>query len=187
MRPLRIFLAYFAVKDINGKVRKGIAKCAKVGVLLAAFWMLAAFVRLGCMAENTAPVGKIEDILAALKSDREPGVAVLVLQNGRTVFKRGYGVSDLRSLRKIDARTNFRLASCTKQFTAMAVMLLLHDGKLRYEDGITDIFPDFPEYGKAISIRNLLNHTSGLLDYEDLMAKPAVGTPPEQIPQTGAA
>jgi CubicO group peptidase (beta-lactamase class C family) len=62
-------------------------------------------------------------------------------------------------------------------------MLLVHDGKLRYEDRLTDIFPDFPEYGKSISVRNLLNHTSGLLDYEDLMAKPAAGTPPEQIPQ----
>ena len=99
------------------------------------------------------------------------------------MFERGYGVADLRSRRKIDAHTNFRLASCTKQFTAMAVMLLVHDGKLRYEDRLTDIFPDFPEYGKSITIRNLLNHTSGLLDYEDLMAKPAPGTPPEKIPQ----
>ncbi len=88
------------------------------------------------------------------------------------MFERGYGVADLRSLHKIDAHTNFRLASCTKQFTAMAIMLLVHDGKLRYEDRLTDIFPDFPEYGKSITIRNLLNHTSGLLDYEDLMAKP---------------
>ncbi len=86
----------------------------------------------------------------------------------------------LHSFPKIDAHTNFRLASCTKQFTAMAVMLLVHDGKLRYQDRLTDIFPDFPDYGKSITIRNLLNHTSGLLDYEDLMAKPAAGTPPEE-------
>ena len=97
------------------------------------------------------------------------------------MFERGYGVSDLRSLRRIDAQTNFRLASCTKQFTATAVMLLVHDGKLHYEDRLTDIFPDFPAYGKSITIRNLLNHTSGLLDYEDLMAKPAAGTPPEKF------
>ena len=83
----------------------------------------------------------------------------------------------------LTAQTNFRLASCTKQFTATAVMLLVHDGKLHYEDRLTDVFPDFPAYGKSITIRNLLNHTSGLLDYEDLMAKPAPGTPPEQIPQ----
>jgi len=86
-------------------------------------------------------------------------------------------------LHGIDASTNFRLASCTKQFTAMAIMLLVHDGKLHYENRLTDVFPDFPQYGRSITIRNLLNHTSGLLDYEDLMAKPPAGTPEEKIPQ----
>jgi CubicO group peptidase (beta-lactamase class C family) len=51
----------------------------------------------------------------------------------------------------------------------MSVMLLVHDGKLRYEDQLTTVFPDFPGYGKTITICNLLNHTSGLPDYEDLM------------------
>jgi CubicO group peptidase (beta-lactamase class C family) len=84
-------------------------------------------------------------------------------------------VRDLRSKARIDAHTDFRLASFTKQFTAMAVMLLVHDGKLRYGQTLTDIFPDFPAYGKNITIRNLLNHTGGLPDYEDLME--AVETP----------
>jgi CubicO group peptidase (beta-lactamase class C family) len=78
-------------------------------------------------------------------------------------------VRDLRSKVKIDAHTNFRLASFTKQFTAMAIMLLVHGGKLRYDQTLTEIFPDFPAYGKTITVRNLLNHTSGLPDYEDLM------------------
>jgi len=64
------------------------------------------------------------------------------------------------------------LASCSKQFTAMAIMLLVHDGKLRYDQKLTDVFPDFPAYGKSISIRNLLNHTAGLQDYETLMERP---------------
>jgi CubicO group peptidase (beta-lactamase class C family) len=59
----------------------------------------------------------------------------------------------------------------------------VHDGKLRYDDRLTDIFPRFPEYGRAITVRHLLNHTSGLLDYEDLMPKHDVNTPVEQIPQ----
>ena len=50
-------------------------------------------------------------------------------------------------------------------------MLLVHDGKLRYDESLTEVFPDFPSYGKNITIRNLLNHTSGLPDYEDLMEK----------------
>ena len=120
---------------------------------------------------------------AEINSTRAPGAAVLVLQNGQVIFERGYGVADLRSFPKIDAHTNFRLASCTKQFTAMAIMLLVHDGKLHYEDRLTDVFPDFPEYGKAITIRNLLNHTSGLLDYEDLMDKPPCRHPRKKTAQ----
>ena len=58
----------------------------------------------------------------------------------------------------------------SKQFTAMAIMLLVHDRKLQYEDRLTDIFPDFPEYGRAITIRHLLTHTSGLPDYPVLIA-----------------
>ena len=69
---------------------------------------------------------------------------------------------DLRTRAKIDSQTNFRLASVTKQFTAMAIMLLVHDGKLQYDDRLTDIFPDFPAYGKDITIRNLLTHTGRL-------------------------
>src|SRR6185312_1700989 len=136
-----------------------------------------------CLAAADVSASQIDSIFSSVTSKTEPGLAVLVRKGGQTVFERGYGMRDLRSDLPIDVHTNFRLASCTKQFTATAVMLLVHDGKLDYEDRLTDVFPDFPEYGKSITIRNLLNHTSGLLDYEDLMAKPAAGTPPENIPQ----
>ena len=92
-------------------------------------------------------------------------------------------MTDLRTLHPIDAQTNFRLASFTKQFTAACIMLLVHDGKLRYDDHLTDIFPEFPAYGKAITVRNLLNHTSGLPDYEDILTKQYPNTPDEKIPQ----
>jgi len=116
-----------------------------------------------------------------------PGAAVMVIQDGKIVFERGYGVTDLRSKSRIDEQTNFRLASLTKQFTAMAVMLLVHDGKLRYDETLTEVFPEFPAYGKTITIRHLLNHTSGLLDYEDLMAKQYGNTPDDKIPQISDA
>jgi CubicO group peptidase (beta-lactamase class C family) len=177
LRTLRLSFASFAVKELNRQGRKGLAKGAKVGVIW--LWCLASLP----MAESAVSKEQIDQIFARLKSGGGPGAAVLVIRNGSVIFERGYGVADLRSRRKIDEHTNFRLASCTKQFTAMAVMLLARDGKLRYQDRLGDIFSDFPEYGKGITIRNLLNHTSGLLDYEDLMAKPAAGTPPENIPQ----
>ena len=130
---------------------------------------------------------QIDKIFAPLIREKSPGLAVLVRQDGRTLLERGYGVRELRAFTKIDPQTNFRLASCTKQFTAMSIMLLVHDGKLRYNDTLTDVFPDFPAYGKAITVRHLLNHTSGLPDYEDLMDAAeksngsAIWTPERQI------
>ena len=90
---------------------------------------------------------------------------------------------NLRTLRPITPQTNFRLASVTKQFTATAVMLLVHDGKLHYDDRLTDVFPDFPAYGRRVTIRELLTHTSGLVDYEDLWDKKNAGTPADKMPQ----
>ena len=130
---------------------------------------------------------QIDSIFSSVTQPGVPGLAVLVRHDGRTVFERGYGLRDLRTRAKIDAATNFRLASCTKQFTAMAIMLLVHDRKLAYDTRITDVFPNFPAYGKSISIRNLLNHTSGLLDYEDLMPQPPPDTPPGRQAQISDA
>ena len=153
---------------------------------------IVALLALGTAAETPAQsseaptANKIDAVFSRVTSSDAPGLAVLVRKNGRTVFERGYGVRELRTKAKIDAHTNFRLASFTKQFTAMAIMLLVHDGKLRYDETLTEIFPDFPAYGKTISIHNMLNHTSGLPDYEDLMdaaekSKGTIWTPEKQI------
>lgn len=131
--------------------------------------ILAVVPALSLLARSEVKAAQIDAIFSSLKSENAPGAAVLVIKSGNVAFKRGYGVSDLRSRTRINQRTNFRLASLSKQFTAMAIMLLVHDGKLHYEDKLTDVFPDFPDCGRAITIRHLLNHTSGLLDYEDLM------------------
>ena len=125
----------------------------------------------------------VDAIFASLNSSTAPGAAVLVVQHGREVFRRGYGVTDLRTLHPIEPNTNFRLASFTKQFTATCIMLLAHDGNLQYDEHLTEIFPEFPAYGKNITIRNLLNHTSGLPDYEDILMKKYPNTPDEKIPQ----
>jgi len=111
----------------------------------------------------------MDSAFSGLASGETPGFAVLVKKDGKVVFRKGYGVRDLRNKTAIDAQTNFRLASFTKQLTAMAIMLLVQDGKLRYDQSLTDIFPKFPAYGKTITVRNLLSHTGGLPDYEALM------------------
>jgi CubicO group peptidase (beta-lactamase class C family) len=129
---------------------------------------------------------QMEHVFSGIASRDSPGFAVLVKKDGKIIFGQSYGVRDLRTKAKIDARTNFRLASFTKQFTAMAAMLLVHDGRLRYDESVTNIFPEFPAYGKTITVGNLLNHTSGLPDYEDLMdqvdeTKGSIWSPEKQI------
>lgn len=114
---------------------------------------------------------RIESLFAAATQPDAPGVAVLVRWKDQILLERGYGLRDLRDHAVNSPQTNFRLASFSKQFTAMAIMLLVHDGKLRYNDHLNDIFPEFPAYGSNITVHNLLNHTGGLPDYEDLMEK----------------
>ena len=125
-------------------------------------------------------------LVKGLVANGEPGLAVLVRRDGRTVLERGYGVRDLRTRTPIDPRTRFRLASVTKQMTAATIMLLVHDGRLRYEDALTVALPGFPAYGSGVTIRHLLTHTSGLPDYEQLMenaekAKGPMWSPERQI------
>ena len=132
---------------------------------------------------------QLDTAFSGLATADTPGFAILVKKDGNVVFEKSYGVRDLRTKAAIDARTNFRLASFTKQFTAMAIMLLVHDGKLRYEQTLTEIFPEFPAYGKTITVRNLLNHTGGPPDYEDLMdaaekTKGPIWSPEKQIQDT---
>jgi CubicO group peptidase (beta-lactamase class C family) len=131
-------------------------------------------------AQQTA---QIDAIFKPLVTSDSPGVAVAVIRDGQVIFARGYGLADLKTRTPITASTNFRLASVTKQFTAMAIMLLVHDGKLRYEDTLTKIFPEFPPYGSAITVRSLLNHTSGLKHYEDIYDRQIAGIPPAEVAQ----
>ena len=120
-------------------------------------------------ADEDARAKQLDAILAKAVTSGQPGLAVLVKKEGTVLFEKGYGLRKIKGRAPITPHTDFRLASVTKQFTAMSVMLLERDGKLRYESTLTEIFPDFPAYGKAITIRHLLTHTSGLPDYEDLM------------------
>src|SRR3954465_9432681 len=135
---------------------------------------------------SSAAVSQSQPQIAAVFSDlspTDPGCAALVVNHGQTVFKQGFGVTNLTQPTPLLSSTNFRLASVTKQFTAAAIMLLVRDGKLKYDDHLTAIFPQFPAYARDITVRNLLNHTSGLLDYEDLWDSQYPDTAPGKLPQ----
>lgn len=110
----------------------------------------------------------IEDLFKKY-NEPNPGASLIIIQDGKILFKKGFGLANLEENIPVKSNTNFRLASVTKEFTAEAILLLIQEGKLKLEEKLTDIFPNFPEYGKKISIKNLLNHTSGLIDYENLI------------------
>jgi CubicO group peptidase (beta-lactamase class C family) len=111
----------------------------------------------------------IDKIMANYNNTNEPGASVLVLKNNKVIFKKGYGVSDINTMDPIKANTNFRLASVTKQFTAMSILLLEKKRKLSLEDTLSKYFSLVPPYIAKIKIKDLLTHSAGLIDYEDLM------------------
>ena len=111
----------------------------------------------------------IDAIMANYDHANEPGASVLVLKNNKVVFKKGYGVSNTNTMEPVKPITNFRLASVTKQFTAMSILLLEKKHKLSLEDPISKYFSILPGYISKIKIKDLLTHSSGLIDYEDLM------------------
>jgi CubicO group peptidase (beta-lactamase class C family) len=111
----------------------------------------------------------IDALLAKYNRNDAPGAAVMAIRGGKVLYRRGYGLADVEAHVAVTPATNFRLASVTKQFTAMAIMMLVERGKLAFDSPLTRFFPDYPAYGKQITVRHLLNHTSGLKAYEDLI------------------
>lgn len=111
----------------------------------------------------------VDRLFQAYRGKSVPGAAVLVIRQGEPLLVRTYGTANRERQIPVTKHTNFRLASLTKQFTAMAIMILKERGQLDYGTPITEIFPQFPAYGQAITIRHLLQHTSGLIAYEDLI------------------
>ena len=105
-----------------------------------------------------------------------PGASVLVLEGGDAVFQRSYGLADLEAGVASSPTTNYRLASVSKQFTAASVLLLVEDGVLTLDDPVRRWLPTLPVATETITLRHLLSHTSGLIDYEDLL-------PPDQARQ----
>ena len=116
----------------------------------------------------------IDSLFIGYDLEKGPGAAVMIIKDGNIIISEGYGSANLESETPISIESNFRLASITKQFTAMCIMILKNKGQLNYETTLTDIFESFPSYGNTITIRHLLNHTSGLVDYESLILDDAI-------------
>ncbi len=117
----------------------------------------------------SSPNAIIDHLFADFSLPGVPGVSVMVIRNGEEILTANYGLANLETAAPCLGNTNYRLASVTKEFTAMAVMILAERGKLSLDDHLPKFFPGFPQFGNAITVRHLLTHTSGLLAYEDLI------------------
>ena len=98
-----------------------------------------------------------------------PGASVLVVRDGKAIVRRAYGLADVEKRIAATPATNYRLASVTKQFTAASILLLMESGKLQLDDPVRRWLPSLPEATSAVTIRHLLTHTSGIIDYEDVI------------------
>ncbi len=153
-----------------------VARKRNVALALAALLVLA-----GCATEgqDMRQQKAVDTIMQAYTGD-VPGASVLVLSHGTPLLRRGYGLADVEEKTAATPATNYRLASVTKQFTAASILLLAEDGRLTLDDRIRHWLPSLPASDDAITIRHLLTHTGGLIDYEDIM-------PPETGPLDLAA
>src|SRR2546430_9834733 len=123
-------------------------------------------------AGNTADEKKavaVDEIFVDLTKPGSPGCALGVYRDGKMIYSKGYGLANVEQNVPITPQTVFDIGSTSKQFTAASILLLEKQGKLSINDDVRKYIPELRDYGKTIKILNLLNHTSGLRDYLELM------------------
>lgn len=117
-----------------------------------------------------APEAKVDQLMMPFTGKNVPGAVVLVMKDGKILFEKAYGMSNLTYDIPFTTSTVTNIGSTSKQFTAMAIELLAQRGKLNLDDDIRKYFPGLPDFGKKVSIRNLLTHTSGYREFLNLLA-----------------
>ena len=123
------------------------------------------------LAAQQPHVAAIADtVFQRWNSTHTPGCAVGVEQHGTVLLERGYGMADLETGTPITSQTILESGSVAKQFTAAATLLLAADGKLSLDDTVQQYVPELPRYGRPLTIRHLLTHTSGLREWSTLVA-----------------
>lgn len=110
---------------------------------------------------------QVDALFAQWKRPDTPGAVVEVIRDGKVLLSKGYGMADLERSVPMTPAAAFFIGSMSKQFTAFSIHLLAQDGKLSLDDDIHKYLPEVPDFGKTITIRHLLHHTSGLRDYID--------------------
>ncbi len=99
-------------------------------------------------------------------TDNDPGLALMVIKNEEVIFQRTIGIDNIETGNTISSKSNFRIGSITKQMTALSVLMLADKKKIDLDEPLTIYFPEFPSHMDSITIRMLIYHTSGLMDYQ---------------------
>jgi CubicO group peptidase (beta-lactamase class C family) len=128
------------------------------------FWAVAQSARLS----DESLAAAVNEMLEKTYKPDEPGASVIVVRDGKVVLRKGYGRANMELGVPIEPDMVFRIGSITKQFTAVAILMLAEQGKLSLEDDITKFLPDYPTKGQKITIEHLLTHTSGIKSYTSL-------------------
>ena len=110
---------------------------------------------------------KFDAVVSEYYKPDAPGATILVAKNGKAIYRKAIGKSSLELDVNMVPENVFMLASITKQFTAVSILMLEEQGKLSLDDPITKFIPDYPTHGKTITVHQLLNHTSGIKSYTD--------------------
>ena len=118
----------------------------------------------------------VDEVFADVAKPGSPGCAVAVARDGKLLYAKGYGLANIEQNVALTPESVFDIGSTSKQFSAASILLLEKQGKLSVNDDVHKYIPELPDYGKKITILNLLNHTSGLRDYLVLFELAGVNT-----------
>jgi CubicO group peptidase (beta-lactamase class C family) len=160
-RPRRVtnpFWRLLSSENTDGKRRTGRYNRPKVNfrslvLLLGAIRLL-----------GQVQAGAIDSIFADYNPKTSPGCAVGIVKSGQLFFEKGYGAANLEYGLPLSPQSVFQIASASKPFTALSILILVQDGKLRLEDPIRRYLPEMPDYANRVTIAQLIGHTSGLRD-----------------------
>jgi CubicO group peptidase (beta-lactamase class C family) len=153
---------YFHAGTISGRY--------KLALVFAFAASIAAFAAPSAVQPADDKTAQVDKLFAGWDTTATPGLALAVIRDGAVIYKRGYGMAKLEDGLVMTPAKIFDVGSVSKQFTAACVALLVREGRIWLDDDIRKYFPEIPAYERPITIRHLIHHTSGIRDYNSLLA-----------------
>jgi CubicO group peptidase (beta-lactamase class C family) len=159
-------MKFFKMSDINNIHLKTKFMKNTLVIFIMLFWGTSSILsQSSTLTDTITEASKIDKLMQYSYENGIFNGAILVSQNGETIYKNALGYADKDNDRKLNKSSVFYLASVSKQFTTMAIMILKEQKKLSYDDKLSKYFPEFPDYANTVTIEHLMTHTSGIADH----------------------